>query len=157
MRSLRSNGCHVLTSRCISLGMTATEELCRSWCSCLFKVLVCCGVGISRNDINLEVTGSEELSNSSRRLHCPPVVETRKTRSGYQLPLFGVIDSTCCRLRSCSDILASETHVLLHESEEEQTSFVQQRNFLNSRTHISARFGHGVCGLVGILFTLCIR
>ena len=32
-----------------------------------------------------------------------------------------------------------------------------KRNFLNSRTPISARFGHGVCGLVGIFFTLCIR
>ena len=32
-----------------------------------------------------------------------------------------------------------------------------KRNFLNSRTPISARFGHGVCGPVGILFTLCIR
>ena len=30
------------------------------------------------------------------------------------------------------------------------------RNFLNSRTPISALFGHGVCGRGGILFTLSI-
>ena len=33
----------------------------------------------------------------------------------------------------------------------------RERNFLNNRTPISARFGHGVCGLVRIFFTLCIR
>ena len=33
----------------------------------------------------------------------------------------------------------------------------RERNFLNNRTPISARFGHGVCGLVRILFTLCTR
>ena len=30
-----------------------------------------------------------------------------------------------------------------------------ERNFLNDRTPISARFGHGECGPVGSLFTLC--
>ena len=48
------------------------------------KVLVCCGVGISRNDVNLEVTHllkhySEEFSNCSRRIHCSLVVEMAYT------------------------------------------------------------------------------
>ena len=81
-----------------------------------FKVVVCCGVGISCNDINLEVIHllkhcSEEFSNSSKRIRCPLVVVmayaapwSRKTRSGYQLPLFGVIDATCCRFKKGSSI-----------------------------------------------------
>ena len=48
------------------------------------KVLVCCGVGISRNDVNLEVIHllkhcSEDFSNSSRRIHCSLVVEMAYT------------------------------------------------------------------------------
>ena len=39
----------------------------------------------------------------------------------------------------------------------EAVSTRAKRNFLNNRTPISARFGHGVCGPVGILFTLCVR
>ena len=39
----------------------------------------------------------------------------------------------------------------------EPVSTSVKRNFLNNRTPISARFGHGVCGPVGSLFTLCIR
>ena len=39
----------------------------------------------------------------------------------------------------------------------EAVSTSVKRNFLNNRTPISARFGHGVCGPVGSLFTLCIR
>ena len=39
----------------------------------------------------------------------------------------------------------------------EAVSSSAQSNFLNSRTPISARFGRGACGCVGILFTLCIR
>ena len=39
----------------------------------------------------------------------------------------------------------------------EAVSTNAKRNFLNSRTPISARFGHGVCGRVEILFTFCIR
>ena len=39
----------------------------------------------------------------------------------------------------------------------EAVSTSAQRNFLNNRTPISARFGHGVRGPVGSLFTLCIR
>ena len=38
----------------------------------------------------------------------------------------------------------------------EAVSASAKRNFLNGRTPISARFGHGVCGPVGYLFTLCI-
>ena len=34
----------------------------------------------------------------------------------------------------------------------EAVSTSAKRNFLNSRTPISAQFGHGVCGLVGNLF-----
>ena len=91
---MRSNGCPVLTTRCISLTMMATEELKRCWYSCFFAVLVCCSVGISCNDINLKVTHLlkhcfEKFSNSSRRIHCPLVVEmactaslSRKTTSG---------------------------------------------------------------------------
>ena len=32
-----------------------------------------------------------------------------------------------------------------------------KRNFLSNRTPISALFGHAICGLVGSLFTWCIR
>ena len=39
----------------------------------------------------------------------------------------------------------------------EAVSTSAERNFLNNRTPISARFGHSVCGPVGSLFTLCIR
>ena len=39
----------------------------------------------------------------------------------------------------------------------EAVSTSVKRNFLNHRTPVSARFGHGVCGPVGSLFTLCIR
>ena len=39
----------------------------------------------------------------------------------------------------------------------EAVSTSAKRKFLNNRTPISARFGHGVCGPVGILFTFCIR
>ena len=39
----------------------------------------------------------------------------------------------------------------------EAVSTSVKRYFLNNRTPISARFGHGVCGPVGSLFTLCIR
>ena len=39
----------------------------------------------------------------------------------------------------------------------EAVSTSVKRNVLNNRTPISPRFGHTVCGPVGILFTLCIR
>ena len=42
----------------------------------------------------------------------------------------------------------------------EAVSTSAERNFLNNRTPISARFGQGVCGPVGhvfFFFTLCIR
>ena len=34
-----------MTSRCVSLSMTATEELCRSWCSCLLQYLYAVALG----------------------------------------------------------------------------------------------------------------
>ena len=39
----------------------------------------------------------------------------------------------------------------------EAVSTGAKRNFVNNRTPISARFGHGACGPVGSLFALCIR
>ena len=39
----------------------------------------------------------------------------------------------------------------------EAVSTSAEWNFLNNRTPISARFGQGVCGPVGSLFSLCIR
>ena len=77
-----------------------------------FVLLVCCGVGISRNDINLELTNLlklcfEEFSISSRRIDRPLVVEmaytasqSGQTRSGYKLSFLGVIGATCCRLNA---------------------------------------------------------
>ena len=64
----------------------------------LFIVLVCCGVGISCDDINLEAIHllkhcSEGFSNSMAYT----ALWSRKTRSGYQLPLFGVIGAICFR------------------------------------------------------------
>ena len=53
MWSLFANGNPMLTSRCISPGMMATDELYRSWSSWFFAVLAW---GVSRNDINLELT-----------------------------------------------------------------------------------------------------
>ena len=88
--------------------MTATEGIVQILVLLLFLVLVSCVVGISCNDVNLEVIHlskhcSEEFSNSKQANSLSLVVEmaytapqSQKTRSGFQLPFFGVIDATCC-------------------------------------------------------------
>ena len=48
----------------------------------------------------------------------------------------------------CAGVVLSRICQTVHECQE---------TFLNSLTPISARFGNGVCGLVGILFTFCIQ
>ena len=68
-----------LSAFAISLNITATEELYRSWHSCK-KKSVCC-IGISSNDIDLEVVVYllkycfDKLSDTIRCLHCLFVME----------------------------------------------------------------------------------
>ena len=77
----------------------------------ILVVLVCCSIGISRNDINLKVTHVlkyclKNCRTAAGDFICPLVVEMAytapqswKTRSGYQLPLLGVIVAICWRLK----------------------------------------------------------
>ena len=70
----------MLTLRCISLFMTATEDLYRSLVLLLLVIFVCCRIGISSKDINPVVLYlleclCEELSNKVRCSHCVLVME----------------------------------------------------------------------------------